>query len=98
MSAYLIFNYEITNAEEYAAYPRAAMPTMAASGAEVLVADYESEAREGSPGKVTVVLRFDSRDAALGWYESSEYQAAMKLRTANSTGSVVLCEGFAPSA
>jgi uncharacterized protein (DUF1330 family) len=94
VSAYLVFNYSITNAEGYQAYPAAAMPTMASSGAEILVADYTSEAEEGTPGHVTIVLRFDSKDAARAWYESDAYQAIKHHRTDNTSGVVVLCDGF----
>ena len=94
MSAYLVFNYTITNPEGYKPYPAAAFPSIATSGAEVLVADYESEAREGSPGKVTVVLRFESKEAATAWYESDAYQAVRHLRTDNADGMTVLCDGF----
>ena len=94
MSAYLIFNYTITDPEAYKAYPRAAMSAMAGSGAEVLVADYASETVENAPGTVTVLLKFESKDAARAWYESDAYQAAKPLRTATTTGSVVLCDGF----
>jgi uncharacterized protein (DUF1330 family) len=94
MSAYMVFNYDITNQEGYGQYPPAAMPSIAAHGAEVVVADYTSEPKEGSPGHVTVVLRFDSKQAALEWYESDEYQAAIPLRTGNSSGTAVLCDGF----
>ena len=94
MSAYLVFNYAITNPEGYQAYPPAAMPTLGAHGVEVLVADYASEAKEGSPGHVTVVLRFDSKEAALRWYESPEYQSAMQHRVNNAEGMTVLCDGF----
>jgi uncharacterized protein (DUF1330 family) len=94
MSAYLVYSYTVTNPEEYQAYPPAAMPTLAGHDVEVLVADYESEAKEGSPAPVTVILRFESKDAALAWYESSEYQAILHHRTDNTDGFVALCEGF----
>ena len=94
MSAYLVYSYTVTNPEEYQAYPQAAMPTLAGHDVEVLVADYESEAKEGSPASVTVILRFESKQAALAWYESADYQAIMHHRTDNTDGSVALCEGF----
>jgi uncharacterized protein (DUF1330 family) len=94
MSAYMIFSYTITDPDAYQAYPVAAMPTMGAHGVEVLVADYASEAEEGSPGEVTVVLRFDSKEAARGWYQSDGYQAAKPLRTAATEGNVIICDGF----
>src|SRR2546430_287169 len=94
MSAYLVFNYAITNAEGYRAYPPAAMPTMAGHPVEVLVADYASETKEGAPGSVTVVLRFESKDAANAWYESDAYQSIKHLRTDNCTSVAVLCDGL----
>src|ERR1700736_5989286 len=95
MSAYLVFNYRITDPEGSEASPPAAMPTLGSSGAEVLIADYESEPTEGSPGHVTVVLRFESKDAARAWYDSEAYKAVRHLRTSNSDGVAVLCDGFA---
>jgi uncharacterized protein (DUF1330 family) len=94
MSAYLVYSYTVTNPDAYQAYPPAAMPTLAGHDVEVLVADYDSEAKEGSPSPVTVVLRFESKAAAESWYESEAYQAIKHLRTDNTDGSVVLCEGF----
>ena len=93
----MVFNYTVTDAEDYQAYPPAAMATLGASGAEVLVADYASEAEEGAPGPVTVVLRFESKEAATAWYESEAYRAIKHHRTANSEGAVVLCNGFGSS-
>src|SRR5579859_2381193 len=94
MSAYLVFNYTITNPEGYESYPPAAIPTLGPHRAEVLVADYSSEVQEGSPGRVTVVLRFESKEAARAWYESAEYQAVRHHRTNNSDGVAVLCDEF----
>jgi uncharacterized protein (DUF1330 family) len=94
MSAYLVFNYAITNPDGYQTYPPAAMPTFGSSGVEILVADYASEPIEGSPGHVTVVLRFESKDAARAWYESDSYQAIKHLRTDNTEGVTVLCDSF----
>jgi uncharacterized protein (DUF1330 family) len=94
VSAYLIFNYTIVNPEAYQAYPAAAMPSLAAHQAEVLVADYQSDPTEGDPGRVTIVLRFESKDAARAWYESAEYQAAIPLRANSTEGVAVLCDGF----
>ena len=90
----MIFNYRITNPEGYEAYPPAAVPTLGAHQAEVLVADYQSDVAEGTPGHVTVVLRFESKEAARAWYDSSEYQAAKKIRTANAEGVAVICDGL----
>jgi uncharacterized protein (DUF1330 family) len=94
MSGYAVVNYTITNPQGYEAYLPAAMPTLGAYNAEVLVADYTSEAKEGSPGHVTVVLRFETKDAARAWYESEAYEAAKGHRTNNAEGIFVICDGF----
>ncbi|MBV9485834.1 MAG: DUF1330 domain-containing protein [Frankiaceae bacterium] len=94
MSAYFVFNYSITDAEGYSSYPGAAMPSIGESGAEVLVADYATDPVEGEPGTVTVVLKFESKDAARAWYDSPSYQSALPTRRANSTGIAVVCDGL----
>lgn len=94
MSAYLVYSYTVTNPDAYQAYPAAAMPTLEGHDVEVLAADYESEPMEGSPAPVTVILRFDSKEAARAWYDSTAYQAIKHHRIENTEGSVVLCDGF----
>ena len=94
MAGYLIANYDVTNPEGYHAYIAAVPPTIFAHGGEILVAGPGSEAVEGDPGPVTVVLKFPSKDALRGWYESPEYQAIIHLRTDNTEGAVVFADGF----
>jgi len=90
MAAYMVFNYRITDQEAYKPYLGKVGETLQAHGAEVLVADFESEAIEGNPGHVTVVLKFASKDAARGWFDSPEYHEIIGLRTDNSTGIGIL--------
>ena len=94
MAAYLIANYRITNPTAYVLYPTAAIPTLAAYGAEVLVADLESEVVEGQPSSVTIVVKFPSKQAARSWYLSAEYQAIVKSRTDNSEGFLLFANEF----
>jgi uncharacterized protein (DUF1330 family) len=94
MAGYLIANYRITNAEGYQAYIAAVGPTILAQGGEILVAGPGSEAVEGEPGPVTVVLKFPSKDALRAWYDSPEYQEIIHLRTDNTEGSLVFADEF----
>jgi uncharacterized protein (DUF1330 family) len=94
MASYLIANYNLTNAEGYQAYLAAVPPTIGAHGGEVLVAGPGSEGKEGNPGAVTIVLRFPSREALEGWYNSAEYQEIIHLRTDNTDGFVVFADQF----
>jgi uncharacterized protein (DUF1330 family) len=96
MSAYVVVSYRVTHPEGFAPYAPAAIPTLMAHGAEVIVADSASHAIEGAPGDRTVILKFASKEAAMAWYNSPEYQAVIKLRTDNSEGTMVLVDGYMP--
>ncbi len=94
MAAYLVASFKLTNPDGYKAYVPAVLPTLQTHGAEILVADYESEAKEGEPGSVTVVIKFASKEAANAWYHSPQYQEIIHLRTDNSRGIAVLADEF----
>lgn len=98
MAAYFVVSYKITDPQGYEPYVPAVIPTLMAHGCEPLVADYESEVIEGDPHHVTVVLKFTSREAAMGWYNSPEYQAIKHHRTDNSVGTAVLVDAWVPPA
>ena len=61
-------------------------------GARLLIRDLQSDVREGEPGTVNVIVEFDSREAAVAAYESSEYQELIKLRTPHSDLSLTITE------
>jgi uncharacterized protein (DUF1330 family) len=92
MSGYLITTYIITNPEAYKAYTSAVGPTIDAHGGQILVAGPDSEVVEGNPDPITVVIKFPSKEAIRGWYDSPEYQAILHLRLDNTEGSMVFAE------
>ena len=94
MASYLVANFKLTNPSGYRSYVSAVLPILEAHGAEILVADYESEALEGEPGSVTVVIKFGSSEALTAWYESPEYQKIIHLRTGNTEGVVIAAKEF----
>jgi uncharacterized protein (DUF1330 family) len=96
MTAYFVATYRITDPAGYEPYVPAVVPQLMAAGCEVLVADYASQAIEGEPPDVTVILKFASKAAAMAWYGSPEYQAIKHLRTDNSEGAVVLVDQWTP--
>jgi uncharacterized protein (DUF1330 family) len=68
-------------------------------GAEVLVADCDSAALEGTPGPATVVMKLASKESAKAWHESPQSQAVVHHRLDNTeNGLGVLCKGFIPPA
>jgi uncharacterized protein (DUF1330 family) len=75
------------------AYGRAAGAAM--GGVNILAVDTEPKVIEGSwHGDQTVVLEFDSVDAARAWYESEAYQTAAALRQAAADCNAVIVAGF----
>ena len=62
---------------------------------DVLAVDTAPKVLEGSwHGDQTVVLEFESVDAARAWYESEGYQKAAKLRQAAADCNAVILSGF----
>ena len=90
---YVILTEAINDPEGMKAYGKAAGSTM--SGATVLSVDTAPKVVEGHwHGDQTVVLEFESVDAARAWYESEGYQQAAKLRQAAADCNVVILSGF----
>ena len=95
MAAYIVLNYRITDPEGMAEYREAVIPQLQEASCEFLVVNDDVEAVEGSPAPSLLVLRFESVEAAKGWYNSSENQAIKHLRlNATTDGWVALSEGF----
>ncbi len=88
MAAYFIVSYDITDAEAYAQYPPGVIPLLEKHGAEILVADYEARTVEGEPRGVNVVLRFESEEAAMNWYNDPEYGPVKQLRLDTTTNTM----------
>ena len=97
MPAYLIVNYKVENPELYGEYSAAAGPVMKIGEAcEIVAFDPASEALEGAPGHQTIMLKFESKEAAKAIYESGEYQALIpKRHDATSSHFAVLIDGLA---
>jgi uncharacterized protein (DUF1330 family) len=95
---YVIFTESIRDQAGMDAYGQKAGPTMMQHGGTALVVHEEPEVLEGDwHGGRTVILEFESVDAARAWYQSPEYQAAIPLRQAAADTNVVILEGFAPT-
>ena len=90
---YVILTEAINDPEGMKAYGRAAGAAM--SGINILAVDTAPKVIEGAwHGDQTVVLEFESVDAARDWYESEAYQKAAKLRQAAADCNVVIISGF----
>jgi uncharacterized protein (DUF1330 family) len=92
---YWIGHIDVTDPERYKNYIAANAVAFGKYGARFLVRNGACEVPEGSlKGRRHVVIEFDSYDTAKACYDSSEYQAAMKIRSEASTGDLVIIEGY----
>jgi uncharacterized protein (DUF1330 family) len=90
---YVIITEDIKDAAGMAEYGKLASQTM--STAKVLAFGPAAETLEGEwHGTQTVLLEFESVEAANEWYYSDEYQAAAKLRQAAADCNGVIVSGF----
>jgi len=90
---YIIITEDIKDPAGMAEYGKVASQAMA--GATLLSFDQKPEVLEGEwHGSQTVVLEFDSVDAAREWYHSGAYQAAAKLRQAAADCNGVIVSGL----
>jgi uncharacterized protein (DUF1330 family) len=90
---YVILTEAIRDPEGMKAYGKAAREAM--GGANVLAVDTAPKVIEGAwHGDQTIVLEFESVDAARAWYESEGYQQAAKLRQAAADCNVVILAGL----
>ena len=95
MAAYLVFHNRTRNAEKLQEYLSKVNETLASYNTETLVFDENSEVIEGDTNLPrTVVVKFDSRDATMAWYNSPAYQKVLPLRLEATEGYAVLVDGW----
>jgi len=92
---YVILTEDIHDEAGIGVYAQQAVPTILQAGGRVIVLDDAPELVEGSwHGKRTVVLEFDSVQAARNWYRSPEYQGVVGLRHAAADSNAVIVGGL----
>ncbi len=92
---YFIFTEDIKDAEAMQAYAGKAIPTIMQGGGRPIVVESNVDVIEGTwHGQQTVIIEFDSVEAAKGWYNSPEYQAIIGERHAAADSNAVIVGGF----
>lgn len=90
---YIIITEDVKDPAVFAEYGKLAGKAMA--GATLLSFDPKPEVLEGEwHGSQTVVLEFESVEAAREWYNSDAYQEAAKLRQAAADCNGVIVAGL----
>ena len=80
MAAYIIANVDVTDPEQYKAYQQLSTHAMKTHNVKLLARGGETLALEGNAPKRTVVLEFETMEAAEAFYNSPEYLAARQAR------------------
>src|SRR5262245_48807535 len=95
MSVYYIGTYDIIDANEFQKYPPVVLSLLPRYGGEVLASDTRGTLVEGTMRTMNAIIRFPSKDAALGLYNDPDYQEAKRIRQASTRNvSMVLVEEF----
>ena len=98
MAVYYIGSYDIDDAEAFRRYPPVVLALLPKYGGQVLASDTAAHVIEGRSKTMNAIIRFPSREAALGLYQDPDYQEAKRLRqrsTSNCT--MVIVEEYGPS-
>ncbi len=94
MSAYVIVDVKVNDAERYENYKKMVPPSLRAYGGKFLVRGGEFEVLEGDwqPNRI-VILEFESVESARAWHDSPEYAEALALRMATTDSKLLIVDG-----
>jgi len=93
MAVYYIGTYDIVDPEQFKKYPPVVMALLPKYGGVVLASDSDAFVVEGTSRTMNAIIRFPSKEAALGLYNDPDYQEAKLIRQASTKNvSMVLAE------
>jgi uncharacterized protein (DUF1330 family) len=95
MPTYIVGETYITDPVAYQAHVSRALATIARFGGRVIAGGGSTvDLLEGDPMPERIfIIEFPTADAARRWYQSDEYQEALRVRLSASHGRVLLIEG-----
>lgn len=94
--AYVMAEVEITDPIAIQKYAEKVPETLVPFNGRYLVAGGNTQALEGEPPKIIVVIAFDSAEKARGWYNSPAYQAIKPIALRSTKRRLFIAEGVAP--
>ena len=96
MTVYYIGSYDIVDPAEFQKYPPVVFSLLPKYGGEVLASDTNAFLLEGTARRMNAIIRFPSREAALGLYNDPDYQEAKGIRQRSTANvSMVIVEALA---
>jgi uncharacterized protein (DUF1330 family) len=94
VAAYVIYQGEVLDPERYDEYKVKAAESIVAAGGRYLVRGGDVEVLEGeAPAGRTVVLEFQTMQAALDWYRGAEYTEIRTIREGAARAHMYVVEG-----
>ena len=92
--AYWVSCYHaIHDADKLAAYAKLALPAVTAGGGRFLARNVAAKAYEAGKQDRTVIIEFDSLEAAIACHDSPDYQAALAALGNGATRDLRVVEG-----
>jgi uncharacterized protein (DUF1330 family) len=94
MAAFVVVQESIENEAVFNQYHAKAPATIEAYGGKFLARGGNLEVMEGElPYKRLVIIEFPTRQDAIAWYNSSEYQEILPMRLSSSKGIFAVVDG-----
>jgi uncharacterized protein (DUF1330 family) len=94
-AVFYIGTYDIVDPAEFQKYPPVVMSLLPKYGGVVLASDTNAFLVEGTRRTMNAIIRFPSKEAALGLYNDPAYQEAKRIRQASTRNvSMVLADEF----
>lgn len=93
MTAYAMVHIDVNDANEYAKYAELAGPAVAKYGGTFLARGGDCVHMEGKGRSRNVIIRFDDMETAKTFYNSPEYQEALKYGIPSADREYTFVEG-----
>ena len=92
---YVLLQVNVNDPEVFKKYPELSEKIISKFGGKYLFRGGEFEVLEGSwDFKRNVLLEFENISKAQEWYNSSEYQEALKIRSNSAASNLIIIEGY----
>ena len=86
MTCYFVANVQIRDRDAFSEYQRGVVRTIKPFGGWILAAGPAERADGKEPPNHNVILRFPTREHALGWWSSDEYKEILPIRLEHAPG------------
>ena len=89
-AVYYMGTYDIVDPELFKQYPVRVSALLPKYGGQVLASDTSPHVLEGEPRTMNAIIRFPSKEAAIGLYTDPDYQEAKRIRQASTRNATLL--------